>query len=299
MDAQYTATEPFSAWSQLTVDDADWEHAVQALEGAKHSASSGDPGLALEVAMRAAAVGALRTDGGCELTGGVDASLWMAWQAAVRDTTVRELVRAQLRGCELAREAAANRVPITETWLRRLHAEICAPQRTITALTPQGRQEQVPAWGSYKRLANRSCGSDGAPVAFSPVVDTPPEMRRLVAELGSSGFARAHPVLQAAYAHYCLVRIHPFQDGNGRVARALASVYLYRATSLPLLIVADDRGDYLASLWSANRGDRGVFVDFLFRQAVATMRFITRRLTAEGAGCGAADVSGSHRRPLL
>jgi Fic family protein len=106
-------------------------------------------------------------------------------------------------------------------------------------------------------------------------------MRRLVKELGSVRFARAHPVLQAAYGHFGLARIHPFQDGNGRVARALASVYLYRAVSLPLLIYADDRASYLASIHSADSGNRAVLVDFLLQQAVDVMQLITRQLTAE------------------
>ena len=37
-----------------------------------------------------------------------------------------------------------------------------------------------------------------------------------------------HPVLKSGIIHYELVRIHPFVDGNGRVARALASVILYQ-----------------------------------------------------------------------
>jgi Fic family protein len=53
-------------------------------------------------------------------------------------------------------------------------------------------------------------------------------MARLVAELGSERFIKAHPIAQASYTHYCLAAIHPFADGNGRVARAVASTYLYR-----------------------------------------------------------------------
>jgi hypothetical protein len=41
-------------------------------------------------------------------------------------------------------------------------------------------------------------------------------------------------------------------------------VYVYRAISLPLLIYAGDRASYLASIHSANSGNRAVLVDFLF-----------------------------------
>jgi len=46
--------------------------------------------------------------------------------------------------------------------------------------------------------------------------------------LNSKEVEEVHPVLVAGIVHYELVRIHPFIDGNGRVARAVASLYLYK-----------------------------------------------------------------------
>jgi hypothetical protein len=282
MDARYTPIEPFSVWAHLRVDAVVWGEALASLDRAKQSASGDDLRRAVEGAMRAAAVDAGPPEGGYDVECGVVALQATAWQAAMRETTVSELFGARLRACHLARDAAINRLPITEMWLRRLHEEICGPQRSVRILFPQGWQDAVLLHGAYKRLPNRGCQADGVPCAFAPVAETPPEMRRLVEELGSSHFACAHPVLQAAYAHFGLARIHPFQDGNGRVARALASVYVYRAISLPLLIYAADRASYLASIHSANSGNRAVLVDFLFQRAVDVMRLITRHLTAEG-----------------
>jgi Fic family protein len=56
-------------------------------------------------------------------------------------------------------------------------------------------------------------------------------------------------------AHYAFVAIHPFADGNGRVARALASVFTYRAYSVPVLILAESRNDYLTNLEAADRSN--------------------------------------------
>jgi Fic family protein len=63
---------------------------------------------------------------------------------------------------------------------------------------------------------------DGTIHAYAPVEVTGPEMHRLINELQTTEFEEADYVLQASYAHYALVSIDPFADGNGRVARALA-----------------------------------------------------------------------------
>ena len=56
--------------------------------------------------------------------------------------------------------------------------------------------------------------------------DVPELVADLVAWLNSSEAAALMPVLEAGIAHYELVRIHPFVDGNGRTARALATLIL-------------------------------------------------------------------------
>lgn len=70
---------------------------------------------------------------------------------------------------------------------------------------------------------------------FGRTVFTPPDVKKvpkLVTELAgwlnSKPSFELHPVLVAGIAHYELVRIHPFIDGNGRCARALATLVLYQ-----------------------------------------------------------------------
>jgi len=56
--------------------------------------------------------------------------------------------------------------------------------------------------------------------------DVPGLMADLATWLNSSAAAELMPVLEAGIAHYEFVRIHPFVDGNGRTARALATLIL-------------------------------------------------------------------------
>jgi Fic family protein len=62
--------------------------------------------------------------------------------------------------------------------------------------------------------------SPPAPKEVRPLIDG------LIAWLNSDAARQMHPVLVAGIAHYELVRIHPFVDGNGRTARALATLIL-------------------------------------------------------------------------
>jgi len=61
--------------------------------------------------------------------------------------------------------------------------------------------------------------------------------------------------VEAAWLHHRFTQIHPFQDGNGRVARCLASLIFIRAGWFPLTITRDDRGTYIAALEAADGGD--------------------------------------------
>ena len=59
-------------------------------------------------------------------------------------------------------------------------------------------------------------------------LEIPFQMQHFVAWLNSKASLDLHPVLKSGIAHYEIVRIHPFLDGNGRVARAIATLILFR-----------------------------------------------------------------------
>lgn len=63
-----------------------------------------------------------------------------------------------------------------------------------------------------------------------------------------------HPVALAAEAHYQLVTIHPFSDGNGRTARLLMNLILLQHGYPPALIRTRDRLRYIDSLETAQLG---------------------------------------------
>ena len=183
---------------------------------------------------------------------------------------------------------ALSDVPITEAWVRQLHAELAEGAETYQVLTSQGWQEQALPKGTYKQLPNHVLQQDGTRHAYAPVDRVPDEMQRLVAELKSPEFDQTHPVLQAAYAHYALVVVHPFADLNGRAARVLASTFLLQAQQIPLVIFADQRNEYLDALGAADQCNYRAFSEFIFDMTLATMRDVTDRMgpTLDKAAAG-------------
>lgn len=88
-------------------------------------------------------------------------------------------------------------------------------------------------------------------------------MRRFEEWLNSGATMSLHPIKHAALAHYKLVHIHPFIDGNGRTSRLLMNTMLMRAGYPPVIIPKTQRHKYYHFLQLANEGDSRPFIRFI------------------------------------
>ncbi|KAI5645080.1 fic/DOC family domain-containing protein [Phthorimaea operculella] len=95
----------------------------------------------------------------------------------------------------------------------------------------------------------------------------PSEIQKLMVQflewLNSEDALELHPVRYAALAHYKLVHIHPFIDGNGRTSRLLMNLLLMQAGFPPVIIPKQHRHLYYQHLQTANEGDVRPFVRFI------------------------------------
>jgi Fic family protein len=210
---------------------------------------------------------------------------------------VRSHFQAQLDAFEMTLDFATSSMPVTEAWIRELHAVLCRNQKTYRVLTDLGWQDNPLELGAYKKFPNNVTLDDGSIHWYAPVADVAPEMGRLVAEMIRPDFGAGHAIVQAAYCHHAFTTIHPFADGNGRVARALASVYLYRAAGIPLVVFSDEVEDYFSALADADSGHRETFVRFVEDRAVDTLNTITMQLRASEVGLE--DLAGTIRGQFL
>lgn len=171
---------------------------------------------------------------------------------------------------------------LSTSYVKELHAVLLANQETATARDIFGRRAEMPlVRGDYKRRPNNPVGRDGRIHEYCPPEQVAPEMDRLVDMHLEHARRRVPPEVEAAWLHHRFVAIHPFQDGNGRVARALATLVMIRAGWFPLVVTDAGRGDYIDALEDADGGDLGPLVR-LFSEI--------QRRALEGAMSAARDV---------
>ncbi len=282
---------------KVELDLLRWERYTSQLERRRESAPPELLAKAQSVVRRAAAVdtgaieGLYEVDRGFTFTVATEAAFWQA-ALGEKGEEVRGYIEDQLEAYEYILNLATQETLLSEASVRSLHEIMCRSQDTYSAITEIGPQQVRLKKGEYKTSPNHVRGRDGKVHAYAPVNVTPSEMYRLIQELRSEAFLNAHPVLQASYAHYAFVLIHPFADGNGRVARALASIFTYRAQSIPLLILFEKRDEYIDALGEADRGNFRVFIDFVLERTLDSIQLVEESIRAAEPRSARESLSG-------
>ncbi|CRK90564.1 CLUMA_CG004267, isoform A [Clunio marinus] len=96
-------------------------------------------------------------------------------------------------------------------------------------------------------------------------------MDTFVEWMNSKEASELHPIKLAAIAHYKLVHIHPFTDGNGRTSRLLMNTILMRFGFPPVVIQKQQRLQYYNYLQMANEGDIRPFIRFVAEATEKTL----------------------------
>ncbi|MFP4474945.1 MAG: Fic family protein [Desulfatibacillaceae bacterium] len=118
--------------------------------------------------------------------------------------------------------------------------------------------------GRYRNLHVHVLRADGETHGFCEPWMVPKMMEDFFLWLGNE--EGMHPVRLAAEAHFRLVSIHPFIDGNGRVARLLMNLILQQHGLPPAVVRVANRKEYLDSIVEAETsGDPAAFVRIIAR----------------------------------
>lgn len=156
--------------------------------------------------------------------------------------------------------------PLTEHFIRGLQAQFTAHQEYTEAVTVTGEVILVTLKkGEYKSLPNNPRRPDGEVHIYCPPERTKEEMEALI-RMYREADATHSPEVKSAWLHHRFTQIHPFQDGNGRVARALASLVFLREGLFPLVLRESDRVQYISALEAADAGDLGPTITLFARR---------------------------------
>ncbi|UZE92846.1 MAG: Fic family protein [Methanosarcinales archaeon] len=150
-------------------------------------------------------------------------------------------------------ELAKGKRHIAHETVQEIHAIV-----TRGILTEQGKY----------RIAN---------VRIVGAIKTPPDYTK-VAKLMEGVFemlkkSKHDSISTAALLHHGIVAIHPFIDGNGRVARLVTNLYLVQHGYPPIVLRREDRKKYYKMLKRADLGDPKPFVNFIAKAVDESLSF--------------------------
>ena len=180
---------------------------------------------------------------------------------------------------EFVTDVIRQQMPLSEHYINQLHQILLRNQDTYFAYDQFERLIETPLdRGGFKSLPNNPTRADGLVHEYCPPIQVDSELDNLISNYGlyTSNGGQFHPLLTAAWLHHRFTQIHPFQDGNGRVARALLTWHLVRENYLPIVISRDEKDRYIDALECADSGDLNPFVGFLVR--------LQRRIILEALG---------------
>ena len=180
---------------------------------------------------------------------------------SVPDSTL-SMLRDHLRGLDFIMDyIGETQRGLTTAYVRELHALVTTSQQTSNAVDRRGKHIDMPLeHGVYKTQPNNPLLPGGGIHEYAPVEQVASQMDELIRLFEEMD---EHTVVKAAWLHHRFVQIHPFQDGNGRVARLLASMVLVKDGYFPLHIRRDDREVYLDALERADSGQLEPFIKLL------------------------------------
>lgn len=150
----------------------------------------------------------------------------------------------------MTEEAKLRNIPLTQNFIRTLHKTLLREDYTVYKNLPGGQTTSYTIHaGRYKTRPNSVITRYGDRFEYASPEETPALMADLVEwynKAEQSG--RFTPVELAALFHYRYIRIHPFEDGNGRIARLVAN-YILARHGYPMIVVRSrKKKEYLEAL---------------------------------------------------
>lgn len=160
-------------------------------------------------------------------------------------------MKASQVGVRMVEEAVQDRsVPMTQNFIRQLHKVLLRDDYTVYRNLPGGYTTSYTVHaGQYKTRPNSVITRYGTRFEYASPEETPSLMTDLVDWYNKAEQeGKLSPVELAALFHYRYIRIHPFEDGNGRIARLIVN-YILARHGWPMIVIRNrKKPEYLEAL---------------------------------------------------
>ena len=173
-------------------------------------------------------------------------------EASVRD--VQEMTASNVGLRMMTEEARLKEAPLTQNFIRTLHQTLLREDYTVYRNLPGGvLTSYVIHAGEYKTRPNSVITRYGDRFEYASPEETPSLMADLVDWYNKAEKeGKLSPVELAALFHYRYIRIHPFEDGNGRIARLMVNFILTRHDYPMIVVRSRKKSEYLEALHQAD-----------------------------------------------
>lgn len=161
-----------------------------------------------------------------------------------------EDMKASNVGLNMMKEQALSEYPLTETFIRQLHKTLLREDYTVYRQLPGGQQTSyVVHAGVYKTRPNSVSTITGELFEYASPEETPALMTDLISWYHEAEESGQYSLAElCALFHYRYIRIHPFEDGNGRIARLMMNFILLRHNYPMIVVKSADKENYLRAL---------------------------------------------------
>jgi len=188
---------------------------------------------------------------------------------------VLQLLRDQKEALDGVFDFVKSTRALSVSYIKELHAALLRSQEVTEGIDSQGHTISIPLIKGDWKVQPNSPSRDGVTYSYCPPEQVASEMDRLVKIHGEHVSKNIPSDVQAAWLHHRFTQIHPFQDGNGRVARAIASLVLVKDGLFPFVVTRDDKPAYLDALEAADNGNLKPFIEMIAKLQIAQYRKAT------------------------
>ncbi|WP_028309137.1 Fic family protein [Desulfitibacter alkalitolerans] len=172
---------------------------------------------------------------------------------------------------EFIEEIIKENRKISEGLIKELHALLLKGIDYIMVGPSGSKRKKHITPGMYKKEPNHVLTMNGDLHKYCEPILVPEEMEKLIYFINNSN---KHPIEISAIAHHRFVAIHPFDDGNGRVARILMNLILMKNGYVPVVIRNENREEYYRALMEADKGNLTEFINLVANEEKKSLELI-------------------------